>query len=96
MAMQKIKKLVAITGTYEKNGQTKNQYITCGSLFQRDDGSLCMKLDALPLGDFNGWINAYDLDENRAENNANGMAQVKQETGIAPNSGSDFDSDVPF
>lgn len=77
MSMKAIKKLVAITGTYQKDGVEKKQYMTCGKLFQRDDGSLCMKLDALPLGDFNGWISAYDLDESRQQNNQQGMAQTK-------------------
>jgi len=77
--MKPIKKLVAITGKYtDRNGQEKNSYMTCGKLLQRDDGSLCVKLDALPLGDFNGWINCYDLDENRQQNNQQGMAQARQ------------------
>lgn len=77
--MKKIKKAVAVTGKYtDRNGNEKNQYHTCGALFQRDDGSLCMKLDALPLGDFNGWVSFYDIEENRKENNQQGMAQARQ------------------
>ena len=99
MGMKRHKKLVAVTGKYKgQDGQEKNQYVNCGTLFQRDDGSLTIKLDSLPLGEFNGWINCYDLDEDRAENNAKGMQQVAQDTGIAPsNGGGSFDDqDIPF
>jgi len=90
--MKKIKKLVAVTGKYQKDGVEKNSYMTVGGLFQRDDGSFCIKLDALPLGEFNGWLNAYDLEENRQQNSQQGMQQAK-----AAASPDDFqDSDIPF
>ena len=89
--MKKIKKLVGITGTYQKDGQTKNSYMTVGGLFQRDDGSFCVKLDALPLGEFNGWLNAYDLEEDRQQNNQQGIAQARQAAGAEIQ-----DDDVPF
>jgi hypothetical protein len=90
--MKKIKKAVAVTGKYtDRNGNEKNQYHTCGGLFQRDDGSLCMKLDALPLGDFNGWISFYDIEENRKENNQQGMQQARQ--AAAPD---DFEDPIPL
>ena len=92
--MKRIKKVVAVTGKYtDKNGQEKNQYVTCGAMFKREDGSVCMKLDSLPLGDFNGWLNFYDLEEDRPANNAKGMAQAKGAMAPAPEI---VDDDIPF
>ena len=92
--MRKIKKLVAVTGKYtDKQGQEKNQYMTCGALFKREDNSICIKLDALPLGDFNGWINVYDIEENRQQQNANGMEQAR--AAAEPTDFADLE-DVPF
>ena len=95
MAMKRLKKLTAVTGKYtNKDGQEKNQYVNCGTLFQRDDGSYCIKLDALPLGDFNGWISCYDFDEDRKQNNQQGMAQAKAAAEPAPVT---FEDDgIPF
>ena len=66
--MKPVKKAVASLGKYtDRNGQEKTRYLTIGKLMQRDDGSHCLKLDATPVGDWNGWINFYDLDENRQQ-----------------------------
>lgn len=66
--MKPIKKAVVANGKYVKDGQEKTRYLTVGTLFQRDDGSVCMKQDVQPVGqDYNGWINFYDLDENRQQ-----------------------------
>jgi hypothetical protein len=66
--MKAIKKAVVTNGKYMKDGQEKTRYLTVGKLLQRDDGSVCLKLDALPVGgDFEGWINFYDLDEDRQQ-----------------------------
>lgn len=48
-----------ITGEYQNNaGETKKRYLTIGSVLERGDGSLCMKLEAVPVN-FDGWINFY-------------------------------------
>lgn len=59
--MKKIKDATVITGKYQKDGKEKNKYLTVGAVFQRDDGSMCMKLEALPVT-FDGWINFYEPD----------------------------------
>jgi len=75
--MKAIKKAVANIGKYtDKNGQEKNQYLTVGKLLQREDGSMCLKLDSIPVN-FTGWLSFYDLDENRQAQNEHGMAQVR-------------------
>lgn len=56
------------TGTYQdKQGETKGRYLTIGAVFERDDGSLCMKLDAIPAHNFDGWINFYAPDFKKAK-----------------------------
>ena len=99
MSMKPYKKLVATVGTYQDSqGNEKNRYIRVGTLFLREDNSVCMKLDSLPAGnEWQGWINAYDLDEDRAENNANGMKQVKAAVAApAAPAAPSFDDEIPF
>jgi hypothetical protein len=42
--MKKIKDLAVKTGSYEKNGETKNKYENIGSIMQTDDGGKFMFL----------------------------------------------------
>lgn len=42
----------------DREGNEKTRFINVGSLFERDDGSLTLKLESIPVG-FNGWINFY-------------------------------------
>ncbi len=74
--MRRYKKAVASCGEYQSNGQTKKRYQNVGTLFERDDGSLCLKLDAVPVGpEFEGWINFFDFDEKRQQRNDNSQQQ---------------------
>ena len=89
--MKRIKKLVAVTGKFKaSDGTEKNSYVNCGTLFKREDGTVCIKLDALPLGEFNGWINVYDLDPPKGQQEA---AQPAAQPAPASNN---FDDDIPF
>jgi hypothetical protein len=65
--MKQFKKVVASNGKYtDSQGNEKNRYITVGKAFLRDDKSVTIKIDAMPVGpEFNGWLNLYDLDEER-------------------------------
>jgi hypothetical protein len=65
--MKQFKKVVASNGKYtDSQGNEKNRYITVGKAFLRDDKSVTIKIDAMPVGpEFNGWLNLYDLDEDR-------------------------------
>jgi len=64
--MKAVKKAVASLGKYtDRQGQEKTRYHTMGKLMQRDDGSHCLKIDSMPVGEWNGWISFYDLDEDR-------------------------------
>ena len=88
--MKPIKKLVAVTGKYtDRNGQEKSQYTTCGKLLARDDGSMCVKIDTIPVG-FTGWLNCYDLDDRK-------QSQKPAPAHQAPQQQPDFDNeDLPF
>lgn len=70
--MKQFKKVVASNGKYtDSQGQEKNRYITVGRAFLRDDKSVCIKLDSMPVGpEFSGWLNLYDLDEDRQQQSA--------------------------
>lgn len=58
--MKVIKNAVCIIGEYtNRDGETKKQYLTIGKLFERDDSSLCLKLDSVPVN-FDGWVNFYE------------------------------------
>ena len=53
---------VAIVGEYQDaTGQTKKRYQTVGAVLQKEDGSMALKLESLPLSaDWNGWINFFE------------------------------------
>jgi hypothetical protein len=59
MAMKKIKDVVYAEKYTDRGGEEKTRYTNCGSLLERDDGSLTVKLEAIPVG-FSGWLNCYD------------------------------------
>ena len=66
--MKQFKKVVANVGKYtDANGNEKNRYLTVGKAFVRDDNSVCVKIDSMPIGnEFTGWLNFYDLDDDKA------------------------------
>jgi hypothetical protein len=79
MGMKRFKKAVAVTGEYTgSDGQTKKQYQTVGTLMVYDDGGLALKLDALPLGEWNGWLSFYDFDEERKQGYDKGTAAARE------------------
>lgn len=60
MAMKKTHDAVYAGEKYtDREGNEKTRYVNVGALFQREDGSLSMKLESLPIG-FNGWVNFYE------------------------------------
>ena len=50
--------LVAKAGEYEKNGEKKTRWHTCGVVMERKDGSLSAKIESLPIN-FDGWLNLW-------------------------------------
>lgn len=81
--MKRIKRIVATVGEYtDKNGDTKKNYINIGTLFERPDGSLTIKLESVPLG-WNGWASFYDIEEKK-----NGQTRTY--------TAQELDDEVPF
>lgn len=53
-----------VTGTYEKEGETKNRYLQIGTLFERvGKPGHVIKLDALPIPNADGqiWMNVWPI-----------------------------------
>ena len=88
--MKQFKKVVATVGKYtDANGQEKNRYVTVGRAFIRDDKSVSIKVDSMPVGpEFSGWLNLYDLDEDRQ-----GQAPARAAPAPAPAA---EDTELPF
>lgn len=87
--MKQFKKVVATVGKYtDANGQEKNRYVTVGRAFIREDKSVSIKVDSMPVGpEFSGWLNLYDLDEDRQ-----GQAPARAAPAPAPAD----DTELPF
>ena len=62
--MNKTHNVTAVLGEYKNaQGEIKKRYAKCGALFSRDDGSMAIKMDTVPVGDeWNGWLNLYPDD----------------------------------
>ena len=96
--MEKIKDAVAAVGEYNKGGEIKKRYQKVGSLFQRDDGSLSLKLESIPLSvNWNGWLNFYDPYNKREGQQQQQPPQQQKPTQLEPK-GQIFNADdeIPF
>lgn len=59
MAMRKTHDAVYAGEKYtDRDGNEKTRYVNVGALFTRDDGSMTLKLESIPVN-FNGWISFY-------------------------------------
>ena len=80
--MKPIRKIVAITGKYtDAGGMQKNRYTRVGTLFKGDDNAISIKLDAVPAGEWSGWLNCYPMDEQRQQSR---QAEPQDEFGDVP------------
>jgi hypothetical protein len=92
MAMKKIKDIV-YAEKYTSGGEEKTRYTNCGALLERDDGSLTVKLEAIPVG-FTGWLNCYDPKPREGEQRHERSRPQRQ---AAPSNSDDFsDPEIPF
>lgn len=93
--MGKLYEVTAVTGTYEKDGETKKRYMNIGSVIETKNG-LSLKLEAIPVG-WDGW--AYLNEPQQREQQQKPAARIPQRPGAAAsfgNAGDDMDLDIPF
>lgn len=77
----------------DREGNEKTRFINVGKLFTRDDGSLTLKLDSVPVG-FNGWINFYEPKDKEGD----GKTERPRRGGGGANQarGGDPGDEIPF
>ena len=81
--------VTAANGTYtDKNGTEKTRWLKCGVVLEKKDGSLSLKLEALPVSGFNGWLNLWEPKAEKTSTRAPG-----KKTGT---SFDDMEDDIPF
>lgn len=102
--MGKLYDVTAVTGTYEKDGETKKRYQTIGAVFDTKNGQM-LKLEAVPIG-WDGW--AYLNEPQQREQQQKPAARIPQRPGAAADRGhgtqasrpstgfDDMDDDIPF
>ena len=106
---QKVFDLAVKTGTYTDNqGQEKGRWMNVGAVFKNDQGQVSIKLEAIPTGDWNGWISAFEpkqrnnqqQGQQQSTGSYNGQQQPQQGQGgfqQGGNGSADFDnSNIPF
>ena len=82
---------IATVGEYKdpKTGDIKKRYSKCGSVFINDEGNISFKMDTMPVGGWDGWINAREPFD--------GDKPVRQSsTPTRKSKGMDFEDDAPF
>ncbi len=58
--MSKIYDIVQVKSV---EGQDKPFYQNCGIMIIKDDGKISIKLNTIPVGDWNGWFNVLKKDK---------------------------------
>ncbi len=94
MAMKKTHDAVYAGEKYtDREGNEKTRYTNVGALFTRDDGSMTMKLESVPVG-FTGWINFY---EPKPKDGEQAQRQDRARPARQQPAQDDFrDDDIPF
>ena len=97
--MKKRYDAVATVGKYKdrQTGEEKKRYMTCGAVFEDDNGRLALKLDGVPCSpDWSGWISFYEpKDQQSAPQRQQPTAhQQGKQNGYAPQA--DESDDIPF
>lgn len=59
MGMKRTHDAVYVEKYTDRSGQEKKRYTNIGSLLTRDDGSMAVKLETIPVN-FSGWIALYE------------------------------------
>ena len=45
---------------YTSNGEEKTSWKQAGKLFIKEDGKMSIKIDMMPVGEFDGWFQVFD------------------------------------
>jgi len=84
--------IVAITGTYQKDGQDKPRYKNVGVIIEKD-GKQYVKMESLvTIHDDGHTVNFFSMFEKEARP----QNQPAQQPAAAPASVDDFSDDIPF
>lgn len=63
----------------DQNGKEKGVWVTLGTLFSSPHGSnMSIKLDTVPVGEFNGWISVFKREEDEPSKFDNDNKIVKE------------------
>jgi hypothetical protein len=85
---------------YMKDGVEKTKWLNCGIVLQKDDGSISVKINCLPINMQEGWFNVFAPREDNRQAQAQqsgfrGGVDTSKEK--APLTGADFEKDdIPF
>jgi hypothetical protein len=85
---------IATVGEYKdpKTGDMKKRYSKCGSVFINDEGNISVKFDTMPVGGWDGWINAREpFDGEKPARQSSTPTRKTKGGGF-----DDMDNDVPF
>lgn len=81
---------------YQSGGETKTAWDQHGVLLV-DGDKISIRLQSLPLGEWNGWFNVYPREDAEAQpKRAASADDYRRATGRAPAPQADFDDDIPF
>jgi single-stranded DNA-binding protein len=93
------KEIVAITGKYtDTKGQEKNRYTKIGVLMEKDNGSLMIKMETIPLN-WDGFAYLNDPRENKGDQgggSASPQQRQPQQQSRPQSNFDDLDDDIPF
>lgn len=85
--MNKTHDAVYVERYTDRSGNEKKRYTNIGALFTRPDGSMAIKLEAIPVN-FTGWISLYVPKPKDGEQ--------RQESRHAADQAGELNDDIPF
>jgi len=95
MGMKRTHDAVYVEKYTDRSGQEKKRYTNIGALLTRDDGSMAIKLEAIPVN-FSGWIALYEPKPRDGEQRESKPAH-QSSAPAQRDSGGSLDSDeIPF
>ena len=71
--------LVVATGTYQKDGQDKTQWLNVGKVLEKQNGGLVIKIDCIPTSvidrdgnsvAWDGWLQMFEAKPREGQNSA--------------------------